>query len=388
LVLLVEGSLHVLITTDTLSGVWSYTRELVTGLVAEGIRVTLVSFGEIPVPSQTKWMENLKGLEYRPTAFGLDWMQEAEQDYKDSCTYLAALVKERNPDLLHFNHPCYGSLNVKTHRVVVAHGDLINWWKAVHGREPKETQWLRRYCQRISEGLVEADAIVAPSVWMMDSLRDTYIVSRSISSLSKRSAVAYHGRNPVMFNPYGKKDGSALALGRAFDPASQLGLLTQHNHSVPISIVASAASTPMPHLPIRTDVKFADEKTAISMKGQQTEDQMRALYSRSSIYVATARYDPFGTAGIEAALSRCAILANDTPLFREMWGESAVFFRTNSASSLASEIRRLSEDRELRRSYANRAFHRAHECFTSKRMVDQYVALYDGVLTGFQAKAA
>ena len=61
--------MHVLVTADTLGGVWTYARELVTGLVSRGVRVTLVSLGEIPLPEQTSWMDNLHGLEYRPTAF-------------------------------------------------------------------------------------------------------------------------------------------------------------------------------------------------------------------------------------------------------------------------------------------------------------------------------
>ena len=72
--------MHVLVTADSLSGSWTYTRELVTGLVTRGVRVTLVSFGEIPLPEQTTWMDHLHGLDYRPTAFRLEWMQEAEED--------------------------------------------------------------------------------------------------------------------------------------------------------------------------------------------------------------------------------------------------------------------------------------------------------------------
>jgi len=75
-----QGKLvHVLITSDTLSNTWTYTRELVSGLVSRGIRVTLVSFGEIPLPDQTSWMEHLHGLDYRPTAFRLDWMDEGQE---------------------------------------------------------------------------------------------------------------------------------------------------------------------------------------------------------------------------------------------------------------------------------------------------------------------
>jgi len=127
---------HVLVTSDTLSGTWTYTRELVTGLVTRGVQVTLVSFGEIPLPEQTAWMETLHGLDYHPTAFRLEWMQEAEQDLPDSSKFLAALVREVQPDVLHLNQFCYGNLPVDVPRVVIAHGDLITWTQAVQGYTP------------------------------------------------------------------------------------------------------------------------------------------------------------------------------------------------------------------------------------------------------------
>ena len=79
---------RVLVTTDTFSGVWTHARELVSGLVTHGAQVTLVSFGEIPLPDQTAWMQGLHGLEYHPTAFRLDWMQEGEQDFYAAQEYL------------------------------------------------------------------------------------------------------------------------------------------------------------------------------------------------------------------------------------------------------------------------------------------------------------
>ena len=59
-----------------------------TGLVTRGVRVTLVSFGEIPLPEQTAWMDHLHGLDSSPTAFHLEWMQEAEEDLPESSAFL------------------------------------------------------------------------------------------------------------------------------------------------------------------------------------------------------------------------------------------------------------------------------------------------------------
>jgi glycogen(starch) synthase len=374
------NQVHVLVTSDTLSGVWTYTRELVTGLVSRGVSVTLVSLGEIPLPHQTSWMDNLHGLEYHPTAFRLDWMQEGEQDVKDFSSYLTALVRELKPDLLHLNQLCYGSLPVAVPRIVVAHGDLISWWKAVHGHEPKPSRWLRWYREAVTQGLLKASVVVTPTAWMMDTIRTCYTRPR-------REAVIYNGRNPIFFNPYVRKDDSVLAVGRLWDAGKQVSLLTQHMHPLPVCIVGSDTPVPAPKIPIRADVKLSTDNACVALRGPQTEAQLRTLYSRAAIYAATSRYEPFGMAALEAALSRCAIIANDIASFREIWGDAALYFRANDAGSLAAAIRRLSEERDICRGYANRAYQRARERFTAKRMIDEYLELYESLL-GVESAAA
>jgi len=361
--------LHVLVTTDTLSSVWTYTRELVTGLVTGGVRVTLVSFGEIPLPQQTTWMDSLHGLDYRPTAFRLEWMQEGELDVEESSRYLEAVVREVKPDVLHLSQYCHGSISVPVPRVVVAHSDLISWWISVHGHEPRPSRWLQWYRETIVRGIEDASAVVAPSNWMLDTLRACYATPRL-------GLVIYNGRNPIFFNPYATKDDSVLSVGRLWDAGKQVSLLTQHVHPLSVCIVGSDAPTYVPRMPIRADVKLATDQVCVALKGPQTEAQLRILYSRAAIYAATARYEPFGLAPLEAALSRCAILANDIPSYREIWGDSAIYFRANCAESLAETIRRLDADRELCRVHAMRAYQRARERFTAKIMTDEYLRLY------------
>ena len=373
--------MHVLVTADTLSSVWTYTRELVTGLVSRGVRVTLVSLGEIPLPQQTSWMDSLHGLEYHPTAFHLDWMQEGEYELEDSSSYLTGLVRELKPDVLHLNQLCYGGLPVSVPRVVVAHGDLISWWRAVHGHEPKPSRWLRWYREVVTRGLAKASAVIAPTQWMMDTVRTCYTRPR-------RHAVIYNGRNPIFFNPYVSKDDSVLAVGRLCDAGNQLSLLTQHTHPLPVCIVGAEAPVQARKIPIRADVKLSTDNMCVALRGPQTEAQLRTLYSRAAIYAATSRYEPFGMAALEAAFSRCAIIANDICSFREIWGDAALYFRANDASSLAAVIQRLSQERDLCRGYANRAYQRARECFTAKRMIDQYLELYQDLLGGAVSAAA
>src|ERR1700757_1223901 len=160
--------MHILVTADTLGGVWTYTRELVTGLVRGGDYVTLVSFGDIPTSLQMQWMEGLPNLDYRPTAFKLEWMMDSEADMLASSQFLESLIQECQPDVLHLNQFYYGAIGSDVPRIVVAHSDVVSWWHAVHHGAPPDSAWLRWYQKIVAHGLSEATVVVAPSRWMLE----------------------------------------------------------------------------------------------------------------------------------------------------------------------------------------------------------------------------
>lgn len=358
--------MHILVTADTVGGVWTYARELVTGLVRRGNRVTLVSFGDIPTVPQAEWMEGLRGLEFHPTAFRLEWMQEAPGDIAASKEYLQSVINETEPDILHLNQFCYGALPVSIPKLVVAHSDVVSWWRAVKGSDPEVDDWTLWYRHTVAQGLSDATAVVAPTHWMLDQ------ITHSFGRLPQ-SSVIYNGRTPALFNPHVSKEDYALSVGRLWDGGKQASLLTQIEPPIPVYIVGSEEH---PDEALRADALIEDEKPGIHLKGAQSEGQLRQLYSRASVYVVTSRYEPFGLAPLEAALSRCAILANDIPSLREVWGDAAIYFRQNDAESLREGLERLHADRELRLTYANLAYNRARQRFTADRMVEDYVELY------------
>ncbi|MGZ4824781.1 MAG: glycosyltransferase family 4 protein [Terriglobales bacterium] len=362
--------MHVLVTADTLGGVWTYTRELVTGLARRGVRVTLVSLGEIPTAEQCAWMEGLRGLDFRPTAFRLEWMQEAEQDLDSSSEFLLSVIRDAAPDLVHFNQFCYGALPLDIPRVVAAHSDVVSWWVSVHGEEPRDTKWLRWYRDVVTRGVAGATAVVAPSRWMLDAVGAYYV-------RPAQGAVVYNGRNPGLFNPHGTKEDLVLSVGRLWDSAKQVTLLSQCEQKAPVLIAGSdkhpdeVLRGARPAFPARRRMRFT---------GEQSESRLSHLYSRASMYAATSRYEPFGLAPLEAAFSRCAIIANDIPTFHEIWGDAACYFRYNDAADLAHTIACLQSDRELRLTYANLAYHRARQRYTAERMVDDYMNLYESLV--------
>jgi glycogen synthase len=361
--------MRVLITADTVGGIWTYARELVCGLVRRGVDVTLVSFGHIPEPRQLAWTEGLRNLDFRPTAFRLEWMQDSADDIAASSEYLLNVIHETSPDVLHLNQFCYGALDVDLPKLVVAHSDVVSWWVAVHSEEPPQSDWISWYRDTVWRGLDGATTVVAPSRWMISQIEQYYGPQPHVG-------VIYNGRSPQWFNPHGAKEEMVLTVGRLWDSAKQVSLLTQYDCGWPVVIVGE---TEHPDEAYRgDDTRIVCEGT-LELKGKQTSEQLTSLFSRAGIYAATSRYEPFGLALVEAALSRCVILANDIPSFREIWGETACYFNANDAASLRDTVLELRANRSSRRQHAELAYQRARRRYTADRMVDEYMETYVGL---------
>ena len=119
-----------------------------------------------------------------------------------------------------------------------------------------------------------------------------------------------------------------------------------------------------------------DSPAQYSLDPQQDERQITQTLARAGIYAATSQYEPFGLAPVEAALSRCAIVASDIPSFRELWEGAAIFFRNNDEESLCEALERLAARPGLRLSHGNMAYRHARQHFTADRMVAGYKHLY------------
>ena len=165
-----------------------------------------------------------------------------------------------------------------------------------------------------------------------------------------------------------------LAVGRVWDEAKQIKLLLDCASEVPVKIAGCAEH------PENGNAVLLPSTPNITFCGEQDDAGLQALYSESSIYAATSRYEPFGLAPLEAALSGCTLVANDIPSFRELWGDAAMYFRRNDARSLGDAIGQISANPSLRAEYSRRAYERAREHFTSERMVNEYESLYAGLM--------
>jgi len=362
--------MHILVTTDTVGGVWSYTRELVTGLVTRGVQVTLVSFGGVPSRAQRSWLAGLSGVSYYPTSFRLEWMQDSEDDISESCAYLLRVIAECKPDVLHLSQYCFGSVNTAQPKVLVAHSDVMSWFREVRGEYPRDS-WAYWYRGIVARGLAGADMVVAPTGWMLGCIEDCYGVQRF-------SRVIYNGRTPSLFQSFPEKLSLAVSAGRLWDEGKQMSLLVQMKSSpFPIHLAGAVSlSGQTPDLSLMA----SNKPPHITYEGELAEAGMREFLSRAAVYIGTSKYEPFGLTPLEAALSRCALLLNDISSFREVWGNSALYFHRDDTDSLREVLEQLYAVPKLRMEHANRALQRALERYTSDQMVEEYLDLYSALL--------
>ena len=259
-------------------------------------------------------------FDYRPTGFKLEWMRDSMEDLEHSSEYLQSLIDEVQPDVLHFNQYFYGAIQTSVPKVVCAHSDVIGWWQAVRGSDPPSSSWIDEYRRLVYSGLAAADTVVAPSRWMLESLSENYLEPVS-------GWVIYNGRTSTLFNPHMSKEEFVMSVGRVWDAGKQVTLLAQQDLPCETFLVGSAQD-PDGNSQLTLFEASGERKVNINFKGPQNEAQLRQLYGRCAIYAATSRYEPFGLAPLEAAFSRCALVANDIPSFREIWGDAALYLIT------------------------------------------------------------
>src|SRR5947208_2460470 len=74
---------------------------------------------------------------------------------------------------------------------------------------------------------------------------------------------------------------------------------------------------------------------------------------------APAKYEPFGLASLEAALSRCARVLGDIATLRELWDGAAVFVSPDDPQQLAAALRTLQDDEAKCAEFGSKAWMRA-----------------------------
>jgi glycogen(starch) synthase len=354
-----EGSpvQRVLMTGDTVGGVWTFTLELARALGSHGIEVMLAAMGGEPCAAQREEAAQIQNLRLCTSSYKLEWMTDPWRDIEAAGSWLRNLEAEFAPDVVHLNTFGHGTLPWNAPVLLTAHSCVLSWWRAVRGgRVPPE--W-KRYRECVTGALRAANMVTAPSAWMLHSLDENYGPVR-------RGMVIPNGRDAALFQRL-PKEPFILSAGRLWDDAKNIGVLAQIAHELPWPVcVAGEEQHPDGGSP---------ELGGCRALGLLDPAELRDRYGRAAIYALPARYEPFGLSALEAALSGCALVLGDIPSLREIWGNAAVFVSPSAPHEWSRVLRRLAGDPPACEEFGRRARRRALE-FTAERLAAAYAHCY------------
>lgn len=349
--------MRVLMTTDTVGGVFDYCVELIRGLQAYDVEVTLASLGPRPRAHQWETLRRLPNVEVAVHEGRLEWMPDCERDLARAGEWLLDIETRACPDVVHVNGYAHAALAWQAPPIVVGHSCVCSWWRAVH-RSWAPADW-DFYRERVRAGLSHARAVVAPTAWMLAQLLSDY-------GVRFEGLVINNARRSEDFSA-GPKRALILAAGRLWDQAKNLTALDAVAKKLRWPVLVAGDG----HDPQGRTVAA----THVELLGSLPSRELAWWMKYASIFAHPARYEPFGLAPLEAAYSGCALVLGDIGSLREIWGDAALFVDPEDHEQLAATLQGLIEDPLQRAIMAARAHARASR-YAVPRMVSAYHQLY------------
>lgn len=361
------GGRRLLMTADAIGGVWQYALGMAGDLVRAGWSVDIATLGPAPSPAQHAGAD-AAGVTLIDTALPLDWLAADARAVEGAAQAIAALAADRGAQVVQLNQPALAVATFAMPVVAVVHSCPASWWDAVErGPLPADLVWQR---DLIARGLARADAVVCPSHAFAATVQRLY-------ALPAAPIVIHNGRSlPAATGPLRAR---AFTAGRLWDRAKNVATLDRAAARLPLPFKAAGA--------LRGPHGEAIALAHLDALGHIDDATIAAQLVTRPIFASAARYEPFGLAVLEAALTGCALVLSDIPTFRELWDGAATFVAADDAAGFATAIDRLAADPGLRRLSGDRARARALD-YTPERTAAATAAVLAGAVAAHRRVAA
>jgi glycosyltransferase involved in cell wall biosynthesis len=354
---------RVLMTADTLGGVWHYALSLAETWSGWGIQTILATMGRPPSATQRTAAAAIEGLVLADSAYRVEWMADADADVIASGAWLLALERCHTPNIIHINGYAHAALPFVAPVIAVAHSDVLSWRRAVHGLQGA-AGW-QRYARDVRAGLTAADLLIAPTRAVLADLQASY------GHCGRRHRVIANGIDLHRVRPSGKR-AAVMAVGRAWDEAKNLAALDRVAADLPWPVEIAGD----PQHPQGGAASFRNAR----LLGLLDPLALAARLAQAAIVAAPAYYEPFGLAILEGAAAGAALVLGDIASLREVWGDDALFVPPADDTALLAALRELIGDTAWRDDLAARA-HRRAQTYSREHMASAYVDAFCSLLS-------
>ncbi len=358
--------MNVLMTTDTVGGVWTYCMELCAALAPHGVHITLASMGRQLSAEQQRQVDALPHVRLHASNYKLLWMANSAADVVSAGEWLLELERETQPDIVHLNDLAHGGLAWKAPVLLVAHSCVYSWWQMVKNRQAPAEDW-HGYKHTVTKSLRKANLVAAPSQAMLDAFLSNYGPANASLVLPNGADFPPLAASPLQSVTH--KEPLIFAAGRLWDEAKNVAALTKAAPQLSWPVYVAGEQRPP-----GTDAQNTVLE-GVTALGHLDRDDLAAWLARASIYVAPARYEPFGLGILEAARSGCALILGNIASLREVWGDAAAYVGADDPQQLGRAVMSLINSPGRLQHMAERAWAKAQE-YSAAQMADAYMATY------------
>jgi hypothetical protein len=298
---------HVLMTADTVGGVWTYAVELAANWCARHARGAR-DHGRAAFAHQRTQAAALRGVHAarKQLAPRMDARcPRRRRAMRATGCWAGARLR---PDVVHLNQFAFGALPLRAPTLVVAHSCVLSWWRAVHGERAP------------AAGMPTAHRAPRPRRCHAGGRADARDARCAGLRTTAMCAAAWCCPTDAARRTFGRRASSPCPGGRPLLGRGQEPCRAGSGGAAPaVAACARGAGARAP------PDGGGGAGLGRAMPRRAAAPALAAQLAEASIYALPARYEPFGLSVLEAALSGCALVLGDVPSLREVWGDAAVY---------------------------------------------------------------
>lgn len=294
-------------------------------------------------------------------------------------TILSGLIEKEDPDLVHFPH-----FNVPVFYpgkyVVTIHDILMHTNSGFEATTlPAPVYFVKRLGYRLvfDSAVKKSSAIIVPSQSVKDELVNGY------KKVMDKIYVTYEGLDDNILFTHGSKISEKYFVytGNAYPHKNlrrliQAIVLLNTNRDEKISLVIASARNVFTN---RVEKMIAELKAAglVKLLGFVPDDELGSLFKNSLGFVFPSFSEGFGLPGLEAMSAGTLLLASDIPVFKEIYGEHAIYFNPLDFSSIEKVMKDVLEIEPNKRKKTIEAGQKFAKRYSWAKMARQTLDIYE-----------
>jgi len=258
------------------------------------------------------------------------------------------ILKEINPDLVHFPHFNVPILNNFPYLITIH--DLIK-----HYSKGKETttrnSWIYLlkywgYKTVFTQAVGKAKKIIVPSKFVKRGLLKNYLLAEDKIEViyegvdnklkAQSSKLKAKSQKSKLLNKYKIRRPYLLYVGNVY-PHKNIRRLILAVKKINQTLII-VCSRDVFYQRLQQVVKEFKAEKFVKLTGYVTDKELNVLYAQAKAFINPSLMEGFGLPGLEAMQAGCPVVCSQIPTFKEVYDQAVVYFNPKNIDDIAEKI--------------------------------------------------